>query len=234
MRAIFLILAVLLAIGVGVAMTPLETALKFTMLDRAGLTHNGVDGNLWSGHIYGAQIGKVALGDISSSMSLSQIAKGRVALALEGGDAVSRVKGGFSYGIGGAGIDDLSIGLPQIAGTGSAAAMTLILDKLTARFPGGECADASGQARAYMPGAAEAYATPGGFSGPALCRDGRLTLDLASASGRECEQLQILSLRKYRVDATVQSPPAAVAARLRSAGFVAGAEGYSYSAEREL
>lgn len=215
MRTILTFLFILLLVAVAIPMVPLKAAAELVRLDKFGLTAREIDGNLWSGHLYDAQFAKVALGDVTTNMSLADLAKGRVRLDMEGSDPLSQLKGSVSYGLGGAGFDGLGL-----------AAGTVIVDGLSARFPGGACDGAGGSARAIVAGA--------NLSGPVLCRDGKLTFDLASDSGREQQEIMFLSPRSYRLRTLIKAADPATAARLQAAGFAATPDGYSYEVERAL
>lgn len=230
MKTIILFVLILMGAAAAITQVPLKTAVGVMQLEKFGLSAREIDGNLWSGNLYDAQLGKVALGDITSRMSLDDLAKGRVKLAIAGSDPISQLKGAFGYGIGGAGVEGFSLGISGLQGAPMMPPATLVLDGLTARFPGGECAEASGGAHV---GPASPVA-PSGMSGPALCRDGKLVLDMASDSGREQEVVTILSVKSYRVRALIKSAPAGLAGRLQSAGFVATPDGFVYEGDRTL
>lgn len=226
MRTILTFLFLMLLGAAGIAMIPLRTAVDLLGVGTFGVTAREIDGNLWSGHLYDATFAGAPLGDVTTRMALADLARGRLRLDLEGSDPVAALRGGFSFGIGGAGIDGFGLAVPGIGGVPMIPAATIIVEGVTARFPGGACASASGAARAIVAGA--------GLSGPALCRDGRLAFDLASDSGSEREEIMFLSPRRYRVRALIKAADPAIAARLRSAGFVATPEGYRFEAERSL
>lgn len=234
MKTIILFVLILLGAAAAITQVPLKTAVGVMQLEKFGLSAREIDGNLWSGNLYEAQLGKVALGDITSKMSLDDLSKGRIKLAIAGSDPISQLKGAFGYGIGGAGVEGFSLGISGLQGAPMMPPATLVLDGLTARFPGGECAEASGGAHVYLASSAAGLVAPSGMSGPALCRDGKLAFDMASDSGREQEVVTILSAKSYHVRALIKSVPAVLAGRLQSAGFVATPEGFLYEADRTL
>jgi general secretion pathway protein N len=228
MKTVLTLLIILVLAAAGLTQVPLKMAVETMHLGKFGLTASEIDGNLWSGHLLNAQLGKVPLGDVSSDMSLADLAKGRVKLVITGTDPVSQLKGAFGYGIGGAGVEGFNLGVSGLQGAPMMPRAKLVLDGLTAHFPGGECAEASGSARVSLSGAAA------GMSGPALCREGKLVFDMASDSGHEQEVITILSANSYRVRALIKSAPLALAGRLQSAGFVATPDGFVYEGERTL
>jgi general secretion pathway protein N len=234
MKVIFGFLFILVMAAAAVPMIPLQLAVEAMHLDKIGLTQSGVDGNLWAGHIYGVQLGKISFGDVSTKMSLDDISKGRIKLELEGSDQLIQPKGAFSYGLGGAGVEKLSMAIPAVGGAPMLPPATLVLDELTAFFPGGECADVTGGAHIYLSGSTAGSGLPNGMSGPALCRDGHLTFDMASESGNEQQQVSILSSKSYSVRAVIKQAPFVLAGRLRNAGFVQTSEGYVYQTEKTL
>jgi general secretion pathway protein N len=228
MKTVLTLLIILVLAAAGLTQVPLKMAVETMHLGKFGLTASEIDGNLWSGHLLNARLGKVPLGDVSSDMSLADLEKGRVKLVITGTDPVSQLKGAFGYGIGGAGVEGFNLGVSGLQGAPMMPRAKLVLDGLTAHFPGGECAEASGSARVSLSGAAA------GMSGPALCREGKLVFDMASDSGHEQEVITILSANSYRVRALIKSAPPALAGRLQSAGFVATSEGFVYEGERTL
>ena len=234
MRTILLFLLVIAAAVVAIPFIPLKTAIDLMQLDRVGFEAAQLEGNLWEGQLYDARLAKIQLGDVTSRMSLEDAAKGRIRLNIEGTDEVSRLKGVFSYGLGGAGIDDFTVGMPVVAGPQPIGNVTLIVDGLKARFPGGDCDGGSGQVRAYMSGALPMVGLPGEMSGPALCRDGKLTFDMASSSGREQEQVTILSPTKFKVRLFIKPTAPRVEQILQSHGFQRADDGYAYEEERSL
>ena len=234
MKTLIWFVLVIVAGFAAIALVPLNIAIDLLQLRRFGLEATQVEGNIWSGRLYDAHFGKIALGDVSSKLSLEDITKGRLRLNIAGSDEISRLKGVFSYGLGGPGIDDFNIGMPVMAGPPPIGGVTLIVDGLKAHFPGGDCADGSGQVRAYLSGALPAIGLPGEMSGPAVCRDGKLTFDLASASGREQELITIVAANRYRVRAFIQSPPPQLGQILQSKGFVPVDGGFAYEEERTL
>lgn len=234
MKTIFWFLVIVAAAFAAIPFMPLATAVDLLQLRKVGLEASQIEGNLWEGQLFDARLGKIALGDVHSKLSLDDIGSGRIKLNISGSDEVSRLGGVFSYGLGGAGIDDFTVGMPAMAGPPPIGGVTLILDNLTARFPGGECAGGSGEVRAYLSGALPAVGLPGEMSGPALCRDGKLAFDLASLSGREQQQITMLSMTKFRVRAFVRPTMPRVGDLLLSKGFTRDADGYAYEEERGL
>ncbi|KQX18365.1 MULTISPECIES: type II secretion system protein N [unclassified Sphingomonas] len=234
MKTILLFLLAIAAVVAAIPFIPLKTAVELLQLDRVGFEAAQVEGNLWEGQLYDARLAKIELGDMTSKLSLEDVSKGRIRLNIAGTDEVSRLKGVFSYGLGGAGIEDFTIGMPAVAGPQPIGNVTLIADGLKARFPGGECADASGQVRAYMSGALPMVGLPSEMSGPALCRDGKLAFDLASPSGREQEEVTILSPRKFKVRLFLRPTMPRVEQILQAKGFRRVDDGYAYEEERSI
>ncbi|MES2495272.1 MAG: type II secretion system protein N [Pseudomonadota bacterium] len=234
MKTIFLFLLAAAAVLVAIPFLPLDMTVKLLQLHRVGFEASHIEGNLWDGRLYDSRLAKIALGDVTSKLSLEDIGKGRIRLNVEGTDEISRLKGVFSYGIGGAGIEDFTVGMPVVAGPQPIGNVTMIVDGLKAKFPGGECSDGSGQVRAYMSGALPLVGLPSEMSGPALCREGNLAFDLASPSGREREEVTILSPRKFKVRLSIQPTSERVEQLLQSKGFRRADGGYVYEEERTL
>ena len=234
MKTIFWFLVVAAAALAAIPFMPLATAIDLLQLRKVGFEAEHVEGNLWEGQMYAARLAKIELGDVMTKLSLDDITKGRLKINIKGSDEVSRLGGAFSYGLGGAGIENFTVGMPAMAGPPPIGSVTLILDGVKARFPGGECQDASGEARVYLSGALPAVGLPSEMSGPVLCRDGKLTFDMASSSGREQEQVTVLTATKYRVRAFIKPTSARVEQLLRSKGFTPVDDGYAYEEERTI
>jgi general secretion pathway protein N len=234
MRSIFIFLLVIVAGFFGLLFIPLSTAVDLLQLRRFGFDATQIEGNLWEGQVYEASLAKVPLGDVHTKLSFDDISKGRLRLKLEGSDEISQLRGAFSLGWGGLGFDGFSIGMPVMAGPPPIGGVTLIVDGLTARFPGGECKDGRGEVRAYLSGVLPAVGLPDQMSGPALCRDGKLAFDLASSSGREQEEVTILGPRKYKVRMFIKPSSERVEQVLQSKGFRRVDDGYAYEEERSI
>jgi len=234
MRSILVFLLAVAAVLAAVPFIPLKTAVDLLQLHRVGFEAAQIEGNLWEGQLYDARLAKIELGDVMSKLSFEDITKGRIRLNIEGTDEVSRLKGVFSYGLGGPGIEDFTVGMPVMAGPPPIGGVTLIVDGLKAKFPGGDCTEGSGEVRAYLSGALPAVGLPGEMSGPALCRDGKLAFDLASSSGREREEVTILSPTKFKVRMFIRPTSERITQILVSKGFRREEDGYAYEEERTL
>jgi general secretion pathway protein N len=233
-KTLFIFLLILAGLAAAVPMIPLKTAVEAMHPDKFGVTMGGVDGNLWAGHLYGVQFGKITLGDVTTKLSLADLSKGRVKLEFAGTDEIVQPHGAFSYGMGGLGLEKLSMAVPGIGGAPMIPPATLVLDDLTAFFPGEECADVTGGSHIYLAGTTAGSGLPSGMSGPAVCRDGHLTFDMASDDGNFLQEVSILSTKSYRIRATIKHPPLLVANKLRTSGFGANSEGYVYEVEKTL
>ena len=213
---------------------PLSAAVGAAHLDKFGFEASDIQGNLMSGQIYDAHFGKVALGDITSSLSFADLTKGRVKLQIAGTDEVSKLNGAFSYGLGGLALEGFSMGVPAMVGAPPLGGLTINISDLNVRFPGGVCTDGTGIARAWIAGAAPGLGIPNTISGPVVCRDGYMVLDLMSDSGREREIITMLSYDRYRIRMIVQQTLPQIAKSLEARGFTPSAEGYVYETERTL
>ena len=235
MKSIFYFLVIVAALLAAIPLIPLHIAVDLLQLKRIGFEASQIEGNVWQGHMYDVHLAGIEMGDVNSKMSLDEITKGRIKLQLTGSEeATAGLKGGFSFGLGGVGIDNFNLALPVMAGPPPIGAVTLILDGLKVRFPNGDCADGSGEVRAYLSGALPAVGLPGEMSGPAVCREGHLTFDLASPSGRETEEVTILAMNKYKVRLFIKPTNPRVTEALQAHGFRPEYDGYAFAEERTL
>jgi len=232
----FWVVAIAAVIGALAAMPliPLASVVDPSRLRHMGVEAGRIEGTIRSGHLYEVRLGSVALGDVSSRLNLADLSRGRLRLDLEGNDPVSRLSGGVSYGLDGAGLDDFSVGTALVAGSQPLGNITIVVEGLTARFSGGACQKAEGRTRAYLSAAARAVGLPSEMSGTASCRDAALTFDLAGAGGREQLLLTIPSARKYRVRALIKPVSRAMDEQLRAKGFVPVEDGLAYEEERTV
>lgn len=235
MKSIVYFIIIVAAVACAIPLIPLHTAIDMLQLRRAGLEATMVEGNLWEGRMYEVKLGPIELGDVQTKMSLDDIKSGRVRLDLTGSEeTTAQLKGGFSFGWGGIGIDRFNLALPVMAGPPPIGGVTLILDDLTVKFPRGECADGRGEIRAYLNGALPMVGLPNEMSGPALCREGNLAFDLASRDGNAIEELTILGMNKYKISLFIRPMNERVREALLAKGFRPYLDGYRYSEERTL
>jgi general secretion pathway protein N len=233
MRVLIVLVVLIIGAAAALTMVPLKMVFDVARLDKLGLTNGGVDGTIWSGRIYDARLGRIALGDVTTHLVPQDILKGRVRIDIVGGDPTSELHGGFSAGMGGLGVDGLSMAA-TVPAQAPMPGGTLFIENLTARFPDGECGEASGSGRAYIPSPIAGVVPSGSLTGPVLCRDGRLTFDMASASGNEQQEIALNANGGYRLRTVIKPTNDLVARKLTSEGFVHGPDGYVFETERLL
>lgn len=235
MKSILYFLLIVAAVLVAIPLVPLHTAVDLLQLKHLGFEASQIEGNLWEGHMYDVHFANVEMGDVATKMSLDDLSKGRVKLQLTGSEeATAGLKGAFGFGLGGIGLEQFNLTMPVMAGPPPIGGVTLILDDLSVRFPNGECTDARGEVRAYLSGALPTVGLPSEMSGPATCRDGKLTFDLASSDGRAEEEVTILAMNKYKVRLFVKPTNPMVTEELQAHGFRPEMDGFAYSEERTL
>jgi len=232
----FWVVAIAAVVGAlaAIPLIPLASVVDSARLRQMGVEAGQIEGTIRSGHLYEVRLGSIALGDVSSRLNLADLSGGRLRFDLDGNDPVSRLSGGVSYGLGGAGLDDFSVGTALVAGPQPLGNITIVVEGLTVRFSGGACHEAQGRVRAYLSAAAGAVGLPSEMSGTASCRDAVLTFDLAGAGGREQLLLTIPSARKYRVRALIKPVSRAMEEQLKAKGFVPVEDGLAYEEERTV
>ncbi|TZG29039.1 type II secretion system protein N [Sphingomonas montanisoli] len=234
MFRILLFLVVLVGAALAAAaFVPLKTIIDLAHLEKIGFTTSGTEGTGWQGRIYDARLGRIALGDIETHAVPAELLKGRLRIDMAGTDPGTQLSGGFSIGWGGIGIDGLNL-TASLPGEGPVPGATLFVENLTARFPGTHCGTAGGAARAYMPSPLAGVVPAGSMQGPALCRDGALTFDLASDTGDATQEVAVNATGGYRLRATIKPRNALIATTLARKGFTPGPDGYVYQTERRL
>ena len=234
-RSIFYFLLLAVALCALIPFVPLHMAVDLLQLRRIGFEATVIEGNIWEGNMYEVKLGPIQMGDVHSKLSLDELSSGRVRLDLTGSEeATAGLKGGFSFGWGGLGIDKFNLAMPVMAGPPPIGGVTLIVDDLTVRFPSAKCADGRGEIRAYLSGALPMVGLPGEMSGPALCRDGKLTFDLESPDGRATEEVTILSIDRYKIRMFIKPRSPEIGELLQSKGFRPFLDGYTFAEERSL
>ena len=235
MKGVLYFLLIVAAVLCAIPLIPLRAAVDLLQLRRLGFEASQIDGNLWEGHMYDVHLANIQMGDVATKMSLDDISKGRVKLRLMGSeDATAAVKGAFGFGLGGVGLEKFGMTTPVMAGPPPIGAVTLILDGLSVRFPNGECTEGRGEVRAYLSGALRTVGLPNEMSGPATCRDGKLSFDLASPDGRAEEEVTMIDMTRYKVRMFVKPSNAQITEQLQAHGFRSEMDGYAYSEERTL
>ena len=233
LRALLFLVVLVGAALAAAAFVPLKTVIEFAHLGKIGFTTSGTEGTAWQGRIYDAHLGKIALGDIETHAVPAELLKGRLRIDMTGTDPGTQLSGGFSLGWGGIGIDALNL-TASVPGEGPVPSGTVFVEGLTSRFPGTYCGTAYGSTRAYVPSPLAGVVPAGSMTGPALCRDGALTFDLASDTGEARQEIAINATGGYSMRATIKPRNALIAAGLARKGFTPGPDGYVYQTERRL
>jgi general secretion pathway protein N len=223
-RTLFFLCAFLFSL---LALFPLRLALDWLTLDDRGFAAREAKGSIWLGSLSEAQVGTVALGDLTAQLRTLPLFLGRARIDLARTDDQNPLAGSATVSRHGFGIDDLTARL-QI---GSALAPLPVggvdLSDVTAHFADGQCTSAEGLVRADIAGDVGGLTLPGGLSGNARCDRGALLLPLVSQSGMEALNLRLFEDGRYELELAVRPADDAMRDRLIAAGFALGATGYA-------
>ena len=199
------------------ALLPLRLALGSFGLGERGFAAREATGTVWLGTVEEAQFGKVALGDLATSLDTLPLLAGQARISGVGLGG-RQLKGAVTSTRHGFGIDDLESRLAVAGALGPLPIATLDTDALTVRFEGGQCRQADGRVRAGLSGDVGGIPLPA-LAGVARCDAGLLFLPLVSQAGTERLHLRIGGDGRYRAELSVRPSQPAVAAALTVAGF---------------
>lgn len=223
-RTLFFVCAFLFSL---LALLPLRLALDWLATPERGFAAREARGSIWLGSLSEAQIGAVALGDLSAQLRTLPLLIGRARVDLRRTDQADRLTGSATISRHSFGIDDMNARLD----IGSALAPLPIggvdLTDVDAHFDDGLCTAAEGAVRATIAGDIAGFALPGGLAGNARCDRGALLLPLTSQSGTEALNLRMFDDGRYEVELAVRPIDDAMRDRLIAAGFALSANGYA-------
>ena len=221
-RGLFFLCAFLFAL---IALLPLRLALERMGLGERGFAAREATGTVWLGSVREAQLGKVALGDLGTSLETLPLFAGQARLTLRGLGG-RRFEGAFASTRHGFGVDDLTAELPLAGAFGPLPLATLDTTDVAVRFEKGQCINAEGRVRAALGGDIAGIPLPG-IAGVARCEAGLLLLPLTSQAGTERLELRIGGDGRYRADLRVRPSQPGLGAALTAAGFAASGDGYA-------
>jgi general secretion pathway protein N len=214
-RGLFFLSAFMFAL---VALLPLRLGLDRLGIGEAGFAAREATGSVWLGTVEDAQFGKVALGDLATSLDTLPLLAGQARISVAGLGG-RQLKGAFLSTRYGFGVDDLDAQLAMAGTLGILPIATLDTDDVSVRFERGQCRQAAGRVRAALSGDVGGIPLPA-LAGTARCDAGLLFLPLASQAGTERLHLRVAGDGRYRAELSVRPFQPAVAAGLAAAGFV--------------
>lgn len=212
------------------ALLPLRLALDWLDLDARGVAAREAKGSIWRGALSEAQIGRVPLGDLRTSLRGLPLFAGRARLDLERRDEANRFEGAVSVSRHAFGVDDLTAKLDLGGAVAPLPLASVDLNDVSARFADGLCSSAEGGVKATIVGDVAGLALPGGLSGNARCDGGALLLPLVSQTGTETLHLRVYEDGRYAIQFAVVPGDDAMRDRLIAAGFRPGPGGYVLAA----
>jgi general secretion pathway protein N len=228
-RALFFVLAFTFAL---VALLPLRIGLDWFGLGNRGFAAREATGSVWIGAVREAQFGKLALGDLGTSLDTLPLFLGRARISVEGLDG-RNFKGAFVSTRRGFGVDDVTAQLSLAGALGPLPIATVDADDVSVAFENGQCRHAEGRVRAGLSGNVGGIPLPA-LAGAARCDAGLLLLPLASSTGGERLQLRIGGNGRYRAELSVRPSLPGMGPALTAAGFSPAGEGFVLRMAGEL
>lgn len=204
-----------------IAVLPMRLVLGWFDLDRVGFAARAVRGSLWSGTLYEAQLGSIALGDVDAGLSPWPLFVGRARLDIVGrmAGATRALHGAISVSRHSIGIDDMTGTLPVGDAFAPLPISAIDLDTVSVRFVGGRCERAEGRVKATLGGDIGGIVLGQGLAGAARCDAGALLLPLVSQAGTEQMTVRLWESGRFRAEFLARPSDAAAAQNLERSGF---------------
>jgi general secretion pathway protein N len=228
-RGLFFVAAFAFAL---LALLPLRLALDWFGLGDRGFAAREANGTVWIGTLAEAQFGKVALGDLGTSLDTLPLFVGQTRIGVVG-QSGRRLNGALTSSRHGFGVDDVEAQLAVAGAFGPLPLATLDLDDVGARFEAGRCQHAEGRVKAALSGDIAGIPLPA-LAGVARCEAGLLLLPLASQSGGERLQLRVGGDGRYTAELSVRPSQQGFAAGLTAMGFAPVGDLYALRFAGEL
>jgi general secretion pathway protein N len=212
---------------------PLRLVLGAMSVDALGLSSRRVAGTVWGGSLREAQIGALALGDLSARLSPWSLFVGRARVEVAGpGTLAGRgLTGALTVARHAFGVDNLTAGLAAGALFQPVPVTALDLDGVTVRFADGACETAEGRVRATLGAGPAGLPLPPQMAGAIRCDRGALLVPLTGQAGAESVILRVEGDGRYRAELTLPAPDPAAAERLAAIGFTEAGGGWRLAAE---
>ncbi len=225
-------LAVIFAVAALIVIV-LSAPLRVVLGDLGGrwLAGPAPAGTIWRGRIEDPRIGRLAFERLNLGLHLPSLLIGsrRVWFDARGGGSA---KGLVSAGRAGVEILDLDADLPLRSVVGAAPMDgRLKFDKVTVRFEGGSCIEASGDVAIERLGLGGAGLPPGlRLVGRPSCRGGQLVIPLEGQVGATNIEavMTVDGLGRYQLDTRLRSTDPAVGALVSAAGFSRTLQGFRH------
>jgi general secretion pathway protein N len=214
MRGLLALGFVLAFVAAAVAFLPLAAALRWSGVERRGLSAASATGTVWRGELKDARYGGVNLGDVMVGLDAAALLGGR--LRLRTASESGAFRGAAAWVLNGrdAGLEAATGELaPSVLRTPLPLSGPVRFGDVFIRFRGGRCAAAGGRV--------DVASAAGALSGPLRCANGALNLPLQgrTAAGETRLAVTLQGDGRYRVEGRVLAPEPAAAASLRLAGF---------------
>ena len=212
---------------------PLRFVLGAFELEQSRVAAREASGSVWFGHLREAQVGSIALGDLSASLSPWALLAGRARVDLAspatGADATRAIHGAISVSRHGVGLDDMTASVPAGAVFAPLPVSGIDLDAVTVHFVNGTCESAEGRVKATLGADIAGISLGQGLTGTARCDAGALLLPLASQAGTEQIALRLWLNGRFRADLTVKPSDPSAAQKLELSGFQPSPSGHRLS-----
>ncbi len=208
---------------------PMRWAVGALVDPKSSFSAAGADGTIWSGRLYEARLGKLAMGTLNVGIDPLAFLSGRTGFWFEqpAQPAAGGLSGRVYKGFGSVAASEVQGAVPVASLIPGLAAGQLELERVSASFAMGKCQSANGTVRLRPQGALfSALGIESGLLGRIGCNAGDLLLPLSSASGMEQLDIRLSADGRYRASLQLQQPGAELAPLLSLAGFQPVAGGF--------
>jgi general secretion pathway protein N len=219
-RAIVLFVAVF--VGTLVLTFPLGAALSWFGGDKAGVSARAARGDVWTGQLFDARMGPIAIGFARVGLKPLPLLTGRV----EWGADTTIGFGRMFRDIQSNGVTGVSAKLPVGPVFAPVPVETIELVETSVAFKGDACYRAAGRVRVVFAGQIAGLSLASGLSGVARCEGRDLLIPLVSQSAMERLTLRITGSGQWTGVLAVKADDAALATKLTASGFEAVASEY--------
>jgi general secretion pathway protein N len=207
----------------GIVFMPLRAVMGFE-----GLAARKVEGIIWDGSIRDLRVGRLPIGDVNARLLFPPLLLGRAEILLSRGDApfAPGLNGRIARRWNSVSVEGLKASLPVAALFAPLPAESIELQDFSARFTGGRCATASGNARLTLGAGFPGVDLSNGLVAQPRCEAGQLVIPFVSQSAMERVTFRIAANGRYEASIFLEGDRADMAAPLTLAGFTAVANGY--------
>jgi len=237
MRRLFVNLLIIVgAFAAALFFMPMRMAIEMAGLDDEKFSAKQITGSIWNGHIGGAKIGPLELGDLDAAMQFWPLLTGTAKLDLSRG--TSEGQNSLSATIGKSGevllVENATTSINIGRQLAPLPTSDIDFEGVNISFANGRCQSASGKVRVSLDANIPGLDLQQGLLGNAECKDGALILPLTSGSGMEKLTLKLEASGRYTARLFLKGGNSAWTLLLPTLGFRKTPEGYAINIDGNL